>query len=113
MDKKQSVFLLYYMNYNIMLFCPPPPQKKRSLSQVFFLMDFGKNSLKICPFKNVKFSIQLNAGLALLVSARVVTEKTPKAFGAKLQKNEKDSILLFINESFAAHLRHKGQEAIC
>ena len=37
----------------------------------------------------------MNTGLALLVSARAVTQKWLKAFGA-IEKYEKDSILLFI-----------------
>ena len=34
-----------------------------------------------------------------------------RAFGA-IEKYEKDSILLFINQSLATHLRHRGQEKV-
>ena len=53
----------------------------------------------------------MNTGLALLVSARVVTQKSLKAFRA-IEKYEKDSIPLFINQAFATYFRHKGQEII-
>ena len=43
----------------------------------------------------------MNTGLAVLVSARVVTQKARKAFEA-IEKYEKDSSLLFINN----HLPH-------
>ena len=53
----------------------------------------------------------MNNGLAILVSARVVTQRALKTFRA-IEKYEKGSILLFINQSFATYLRHKGQETI-
>ena len=53
----------------------------------------------------------MNTGLALLVSARVVTQKSLKAFRA-IEKYEKDSIPLFIYQAFATYFRLKGQEII-
>ena len=53
----------------------------------------------------------MNTGIALLVSARAVSQKSLKTFGA-IEKYEKDSIPFFINQSFATYFRHKGQETI-
>ena len=53
----------------------------------------------------------MNTGLVLLVLARVVTQKSLKAFRA-IEKYEKDSIPVFINQSFATYFRHKGKETI-
>ena len=53
----------------------------------------------------------MNNSPAILVSARVVKQMALKTLRA-IEQYEKDSILLFINQSFATYLRHKGQETI-